>query len=88
MERVSCPLCAVKHLGQARALWLETGKGYPENRWYGLGHMAEAEDELGPMFPELVEAIREARKQWEANKKFEVPFGVLMMRVVREADLE
>ena len=65
MRREQCTRCAIKHLGQARALMLEVKKGYPEHVWYALGHMAEAEDEIVEIQPEAAEVIRTARVKIE-----------------------
>jgi hypothetical protein len=43
--REPCPLCTLKHLGQAIVLFNESLTGYPVHRWIAVGHMAEAEAE-------------------------------------------
>lgn len=67
MIRDFCPQCAIKHLAQAGVLFKEYRKGYPHHIWYGLGHMAEAEDEIIEFMPEEANAIREVRKAIEAD---------------------
>jgi len=79
--RKTCILCACKHLAQARALLLETRKGYPEHYWFALGHLAEAEDELMLEHPDLAGRIRNHRKELEANPRFEFPFRELILSV-------
>jgi len=44
-SREPCPLCTLKHLGQAIVLFQESLTGYPIHRWIAVGHMAEAEAE-------------------------------------------
>lgn len=63
--RETCVLCSIKHIAQARALSLETRKGYTEHYWYAMGHLGEAEDEIVKVYPELMELIRTERKNWE-----------------------
>jgi len=43
--REPCPMCTLKHLGQAIVLFNESLTGYPTHRWIAVGHMAEAEAE-------------------------------------------
>ena len=61
MNRKFCPACALKHVAQARALMLETRKGYPTHVAFAMGHLAEAEDELVDRMPDTLEAIRQER---------------------------
>lgn len=93
--REQCTRCAIKHLGQARALMLETKKGYPHHVWYAMGHMAEAEDEIAEIQPEEAEAIRAARiriqdslAEGDPDKVFMPAFKGLMYTVARGGMLE
>jgi hypothetical protein len=79
--RMPCPLCCLKHLGQARALMLEARKGYATFFWFALGHLAEAEDELAGEGHDLVERIREERKALERNPAYQVDFEGLMASI-------
>jgi len=60
--REGCLDCARKHLAQAEVLILEYATGdYPRHKWYAVGHMAEASDELMADHPELAKTVRESR---------------------------
>ena len=76
-----CPKCSLKHVSQAKAcaklarllvseariLAFETLKGYDAHYWDALGHLAQAEDEIVVIMPEVATVIRGARKVWEAD---------------------
>jgi hypothetical protein len=62
--RPSCIMCTEKHLGAAYVLLTETRHGYA-HRLRAIGHLHEAEDE-SQAWPELHNAIREARKAYQA----------------------
>ena len=90
-----CPRCTLKHLGQAKAcaklarlllaearvLGFESLKGYPHHYWDALGHMAQAEDEVLVVLPEVAGAIRDARKAWELDVNALPDFRALMYAV-------
>lgn len=57
-----CIECAIKHLAQAYVLLKESKLGYPIHKYYAIGHMAEAENELVEKYTHIAEHIREARK--------------------------
>lgn len=63
--RPSCLECTEKHLGAAWVLLAEWRDGYP-HRLRAIGHLHEAEDE-SQAWPQLHEAIREARKAFQAD---------------------
>lgn len=65
MTRASCLECVEKHLGAAWVLMTEQRNGYP-HRMLAVGHLHEAEDE-SQAFPALHDAIREARKRYQAK---------------------
>ena len=81
IDRDGCVECCLKHLGQARAIFLETQKGYPDFKFYvgrhleltdnmiehikARGHMAEAEDEIVELFAPVAEKIRDARVAYQ-----------------------
>lgn len=91
VKREFCPRCAIKHLAQARALMLETRKGYPLHVWYAMGHMAEAEDEIVEFMPEQAELIRVERKKIEESAGgawYNPDWGTLMLGIGEEAMLE
>lgn len=69
-ERIVCPRCALKHVGQARALLLETHKGYPYHVVYAAGHLAEAEDEIVLQMPDTAETIRAHRLALESDPTY------------------
>lgn len=79
--RKTCPLCSLKHLGQARALLLEWKQGYPEHFDFALGHLAEASDELADDYPALAAVIRSHRKLLEENPEYKVPFATLCLTI-------
>lgn len=59
--RPSCQDCARKHIAQAVVLLSESLLGYPEHKWLAIGHLAEASEECLEEFPEIAQAIRQAR---------------------------
>lgn len=61
--RPSCLECTEKHLGAAWVLITEHRDGYP-HKTLAVGHLHEAEDE-SQQWPELHDAIREARKFYQ-----------------------
>lgn len=87
MDRNTCPRCAIKHLGQAMVLVLETYKGYPHHVWFALAHMAEAEDELLPGMPVEANMIREQRVLLEKDFTYAVPWKKLMYAIAKSAVL-
>lgn len=84
-KEMQCALCAVKHLGKAKAKRAEVRLGYPENFWSALGEMAVAEDHLCEMLPDLAGAINAERKAWEADPFHSVNFDRLMVVIARAA---
>lgn len=88
MHRDWCPRCAIKHLGQARALLLERKKGYPHHVWYAIGHMAEAEDEIIERMPDEAAAIRAERMKLEKDLEAHIDFERLMYAVAKGGMLE
>ena len=91
-RRPQCARCSIKHLAQARALVMETCKGYPEHVWYAIGHMAEAEDECVELMPMEAGLIRKERLRIEQGLKDGAPAKVdwkaLMTCVATGAMLE
>lgn len=79
--RTTCVLCCLKHVGQARALWLEAQKGYPNFHWFCIGHLAEAEDEIVQEYPGLADKIRTERKVLEGNPRYRPEFESLVEEV-------
>jgi hypothetical protein len=69
--REACLLCVSKHIAQAIVLTMEAGKGYPLHLWFGVGHLAEAEDEALQEFPQLSNAIRSVRLCLMGQQQFE-----------------
>ena len=64
--------CVKKHLAQATILiheyeksFDELGRVYPFHKYYALGHLAEAEDEILKDDKELALKIRDLRIEWE-----------------------
>ena len=80
-DRIVCPRCAVKHVCQARALLLETRKGYPVHVAFAMGHMAEAEDEIVMQMPESAALIREERLKLENDPSY-VPDWVKLVKTI------
>jgi hypothetical protein len=87
-DRVPCPLCCLKHIGQARALMLEARKGYPNSFWFSLGHLAEAEDEILSTSKDLAALIREERKTLERNPGYQIDFDELVEVISITASLD
>lgn len=60
--RDSCFDCTRKHLAQAAVLNLEYRTGdYPVHKWYAVGHLAEAADEIIKEYPAIAATIRDMR---------------------------
>ena len=81
--RDSCINCALKHLGQAVAIFKEVRKGYTEFPVYVRGHMAEAEDELALDHPHLVDPIRRERIKYESEPDYNPDFRSLILSIMR-----
>ena len=64
--RPTCIACALKHVAQAEVLMQEAALGYPLHAHLAVGHLAEAEAELVKDHPEMADAIRGMRSQYEA----------------------
>ena len=81
--RDTCLQCCAKHLGQARALLLETCKGYPEHYFFALGHLGEAEDEVVMRWPALAAFIRDQRLQLEDDAGYRevMPWSLMFIQV-------
>lgn len=80
-RRMSCKQCACKHLGQARALCLETKKGHSAHDWFVMGHLAEAEDELANEFSDATNKIRDERLKYQEDRAYKIPFEDLITLV-------
>ena len=82
----------MKHVTQAGILSMEACQGYPLHRWWALGHLAEASDELISDYPELANEIREYRKQYEDSSEIQLPYNELVARlnqvIEKETDSE
>jgi hypothetical protein len=61
---------------------LEVHKDYPEHRWFAMGHMAEAEDELCEQFPSMSKLVRQERIKLEQDEVHNVPWGGLIRSLV------
>ncbi len=82
MTRKFCPACALKHIAQARALMMETRKGYPTHVAFAMGHMAEAEDELVDRMPRTLEEIRKERLKLQADPLGYMPDWEFLTRLI------
>lgn len=87
MDRKQCGACCRKHVMQARALLLETHKGYPHHRDFAIGHLAEAEDEGVLIMPETVALIRAERLKIEADIHYMPDFVKLTKSIAMDAML-
>ena len=67
--REACLECTMKHIAQAIVLYHEMFKGYPEHLAYVVGHLAEAEDEILDLSPDLCNRIRKQRKLIQIEEK-------------------
>ncbi len=87
--RTPCFDCARKHLAQAGILLLELRKSdltqYPTHPWWAIGHIAEAEDELSPVEPELAKRIRIHRLKYMENKGYQIPIEALIVEITKAA---
>jgi len=68
----------MKHVTQAGILAMEAQQGYPTHRWWALGHLAEASDELIADYPEKANELREYRKQYEDDEDVQIPFNEIV----------
>lgn len=62
--RKACMKCVCKHLMQSEILHNEYLMGHEDFKWYIIGHLAEAADELVAKDPLLANTIREFRHQF------------------------
>ncbi len=89
--RPPCTFCARKHLAQALVLLQEARQGYPLHRWYAIGHLAEAADELIADERESVRgvahALRQDRKQLEVDETYNVPVPRYLQQLCDEEGL-
>lgn len=86
--RPSCTFCARKHLAQALVLLHEARQGYPLHRWYAIGHLAEAADELiadeRESVRDVAHALRQDRKQLEVDEHYVVPVPQYLQQLCNE----
>ena len=85
--RPTCTHCAIKHLSQAMITLSESRQGYPTHRFYALGHMAEAGDELVKEYPKYAEMIRAERKKLEEDPDYTPDFEELIETVDEECSV-
>ena len=85
--RPTCTHCAIKHLSQAMITLSESRQGYPTHRFYALGHMAEAGDELVKEYPKYAEMIRAERKKLEDDPGYTPDFEELIETVDEECTI-
>lgn len=77
--REACLDCARKHLAQAEVLMLEYATGdYPVHKWYAIGHLAEAADELMQQYPSVADRIRKERIEYMADDSHEIDTAELI----------
>lgn len=86
--RHSCLFCAMKHVVQAGILMMEAKQGYPLHRWWALGHLAEASDELVADYEEMANTIREYRKNYEEDENVQLPFNEIIAELNQIIDKE
>lgn len=71
--RESCLDCARKHIAQAEVLMLEYATGdYPVHKWYAIGHLAEAADEMMEKYPSVAEMLRRERLKYMDDDNYQV----------------
>lgn len=85
--RPTCTHCALKHLSQASILLSESRQGYPTHRFYALGHMAEAGDELVAEYPKYAELVRSERKKLEEDDEYSPDFDWLLNTIDEECSV-
>jgi hypothetical protein len=80
----------MKHVTQAGILTMEARQGYPHHRWWALGHLAEASDELVADYEEQANEIREYRKQYEDDEDVQLPYHeiIAMLSKLIEGETE
>jgi hypothetical protein len=81
-------MCALKHVSQAGILTMEARQGYPIHRWWALGHLAEASDELINDYPETANEVREMRKIYEEDEEVNLPFNEMLATLSMMVDKE
>ena len=86
--RHACLFCAMKHVVQAGILTMEAKQGYPLHRWWALGHLAEASDELVADYEEMANEIREYRKLAEEDEAVQLPFSEIIAELAQLIEKE
>lgn len=80
--REPCIQCCLKHIGQARAIYLETKKDYEVFKVFAMGHMAEAEDEALQAIPMIATIIRNERTAWELDNDYQIDWEKLVQNII------
>lgn len=75
--RAACPICSMKHLSSALALY-EEADAYPEHVYKGWGQLEQAESEIRDLDPELADLIRGERKLSEDHLRYKPRVDNLM----------
>lgn len=87
--RESCLDCARKHLAQADILMMECATGdYPTHKWYAVGHMAEAADELLMGYKSIADRIRDERLKYMDDSTYNIDIGAIISLITEIADQE
>lgn len=80
--RESCLDCARKHIAQAEILMLEYATGdYPVHKWYAVGHLAEAADEMMEKYPSVAETLRTERLKYMEDDAYQINTAELISLV-------
>jgi hypothetical protein len=59
----------------------EVKTGYPMFRWFVIGHLAEAEEEVVREYPAFANEIRVYRTAWDGDESTIIPFEELLSKV-------
>lgn len=76
--RPACLDCARKHIAQAMVLVHESKQGYPVHKWYAIGHLAEASDELIAEYPAAAASVRKERLAYMKDEEYKIDYAKLI----------
>ena len=59
----------------------ESKQGYPIHKWYAVGHLAEASDELLAEYPDAAAAVRSERLKYMKDENYRIDYAKLIESV-------
>lgn len=61
---------------------MESKLGYPNHKWWAIGHLAEAESECLMTYPTLAKRIRKERIKFITDDNYKLDFDKLINYIV------